>query len=262
MGSPEGEPGRRSNEDRFRAHIPYSFDIAATEVTVAQFRRFIDGEMNPERDKDALNRYSKYANGPPEAPQTEVTWHDAARFCNWLSKEEGIAENQWCYRPDKEGRYSDMMRIARNYRELTGYRLPTEAEWEYACRAGTQTCRSFGDSEELLTRYACCILNSEERPLPVATLLPNALGLFDLHGNVSEWCQEKYEVHLKDYDGGAAEAEDDSENGVEKGKDRPVRGGSFANHPRRIRTAIRYKDAPIFQDILSGFRPARSRPAR
>ncbi len=103
----------------------HRFAIAANEVTVQQFLRF-DKEHSYDED---------YA---PElvCPVNRVQWYDAAAYCNWLSEQEGIDEKQWCYRKNQEDEFRDGMTIAPNYLELRGYRLPTEQEWEHACRGG------------------------------------------------------------------------------------------------------------------------------
>src|SRR5882762_8004362 len=83
------------------------------------------------------------------------------------------------------------MRFRPNFLSLTGYRLPTEAEWEYACRAGAVTSRFYGGAEEMLDRYAWYFGNFRDRAWPVGRLKPNDYGLFDVYGNVIEWCQEQ-----------------------------------------------------------------------
>ncbi len=120
---------------------------------------------------------------------TSVTWYDAAAYCNWLSEQEGIPEEQWVYEPNDQGQYADGMKIKDNAVELSGYRLPTEAEWEFACRAGSSGSYGFGESVPLLERYAQYIVNSSGRSHSVESLLPNTVGLFDMHGNLWEWTQ-------------------------------------------------------------------------
>ena len=137
-----------------------------------QFQCFMN-----DRKKNGLN---------PHVPQKRVTWYQAAAYCNWLSKQEGLAA---CYEANPKGKYAQGMKIVPN---VLGYRLPTEAEWEYACRAGAGTSRYYGGSEELLGRYAWYSQNSRNRIWPCGRLKPNDFGLFDMLGNVYEWCQDIY----------------------------------------------------------------------
>ena len=118
------------------------------------------------------------------------TWYIAADYCNWLSEQEGLPKDQWCYLPAEGGAYDEGMTIPADVLERTGYRLPTEAEWEYACRSGTVTSRYYGHSIDLLDAYARYQANSKEHAWPCGSLLPNDLGLFDMLGNVFEWVQD------------------------------------------------------------------------
>ena len=161
-GSAPDEQGRKNNEDQRTVDIA-PFEIATTEVTIGQFTLFLD-------QVDGLKEhYPAQAGASPDFPKTHVTWYEATYYCNWRSQREGIPKDEWCYEPNADGQYGPGMKIAAAFQSKTGYRLPTEAEWEYACRAGTVTSRCFGDSDELLDRYACCLKNSQDRPVPTGS---------------------------------------------------------------------------------------------
>jgi serine/threonine protein kinase/formylglycine-generating enzyme required for sulfatase activity/tetratricopeptide (TPR) repeat protein len=153
-----------------------SFAIAAKEVTVEQFRRF-SHDTGP--------------TGVPDLPQNHVNWLSAAAYCNWLSEQEEIGADQWCYLKNADGKYEYGMRLAPDHLLRSGYRLPTLDEWEFAARVGVKTQWPFGDADELLSRYAWYIRNARGKTQPVARLKPNDLGLFDVYGNLVEWSQQK-----------------------------------------------------------------------
>src|ERR1700732_4113088 len=100
-------------------------------------------------------------------------WYEAAQYCNWLSKQEGIAPDQWCYEPTKREKDAAGMKAKSKFWELTGYRLPTEPEWEYACRAKTETSRYYGMNEKVLPQYAWYQNNAQYRTWPIGSLEPN-----------------------------------------------------------------------------------------
>ena len=155
-----------------------------------------------------------------------MTWYEAAAYCNWLSKQEGIDETQWCYEPkEKGGVLGPGMNAKDSYLKLSGYRLPTEAEWEFACRAGTVTSRYYGPTETLLEKYVWYEANGQNQTWPVGNLKPNDFGLFDMLGDAWEWCDDSY----RDYPKGADVISKDlgSTEPVLDTKPRVLRGGAF-----------------------------------
>ncbi len=118
------------------------FAISTTEVSVEQFQQFLREYNQTRLNAAGMKQYSPDPNGP----WLTATWHLAAQYCNWLSKREGLSEDQWCYIPNEAGAFGEGMTIPANVLQRAGYRLPTEPEWEYACRAGTVTSRYFGNS--------------------------------------------------------------------------------------------------------------------
>jgi len=155
--------------------------------------------------------------GDDNLPVETVTWDDAVDFCKKLSEKEGLK-----------------------------YRLPTEAEWEYACRAGTTTEYNTGDGEDALKEGGWYSGNSDQKTHPVGQKKPNAWGLYDMHGNVWQWCSDWY----GDYPG--ADASDPQ--GVDNGSARVLRGGCWFNNPDCCRAAFRYWLHPDDRFIYNGFR--------
>jgi formylglycine-generating enzyme required for sulfatase activity len=226
--------------ERHRQQIGRSFAIASTDVTVEQFRAcpwFKDHE------------YDKYYAPTGDCPMNKLSWYDAAAYCNWLSEQEGIPKGEWCYLPNKEGKYADGMRTAPDYLLRTGYRLPTEAEWEYACRAGAETGYSFGEPEDLLSKYAWFDANSLDKSHPVGSVKANDLGLFDMYGNVWEWCQDVYEGK-----GGDGKGTED----IRDINSRVFRGGAFNGPWWVVSSDGRNRIAPMYRNFDVGFRPART----
>ena len=243
MGSPATEPGRDSDECLHRKRIGHSFAIAATEVTTEQLKRFWNANpsFGPFRQQEQ----------PPKAAW--VTWYEAAAYCRWLSEQENVPEDQMCY--PSISMIKDKMRLPVDYLERTGYRLPTEAEWECACRAGTHTSRYYGEDDRLLPHYAWYIRNGSDGLCPVAALYPNAWGLFDVYGSTWEWCQDAYDGPTTTE---PALTEDTEQNTQVVDEDnRVLRGGSRFSLPRFVRSANRKGTKPTQRD-LNGFRIART----
>jgi len=249
MGSPPTEPERFSDEILHRRIIPRRFAIATQEVTVEQYQEFV--KENPVDDHANNNdRYSP----DPKGPMNGVSWYHAAAYCNWLSRKENLPE---CYEPNERGQHAEGMKIRADALQRTGYRLPTEAEWEYGCRAGAGTSRYYGSNVDLLERYAWYLATSLDQARACGSLLPNDLGLFDMLGNVYEWCQD---WSLPYRPGGTAVINDTINKiaYVNERNPRLLRGGAFNNRPAFVHSAYRNWSAPSTRGNNFGFRPSRT----
>ena len=244
LGSPESEPGRFTDEPAHRKRIGRSFAIGTKEVTVAEFLRF--------RPKHS---WSKQYSPDQDTPAVAMTWYAAAEYCNWLSAREGIPREQWCYEPNKDGAYGEGMRMKVGHLGLTGYRLPTEVEWEYACRSGSVTARYFGRGDGLLPRYGWFDKNAESRAWPVGQLRPNDRGLFDALGNAMEWVEDPA---LRYVTGQKEDTENSKYISIDERISRLLRGGSFYDRPVLVRSALRYIFRPGNRIVTYGFRPVRT----
>jgi formylglycine-generating enzyme required for sulfatase activity len=245
MGSPLGEEDRYADEKPHIRRIPRGFDVATKPVTVAQWRQFV--KERPEFGYKYTKKYS-----PGEAtPIISVTMYDAMAYCNWLSEKEGIDRREWCY-PDK---IEPGMKPLAGYLNRKGYRLLTEAEWEYAARAGSRGSRYYGSSEDLLPRYAWFLGNARNRSWPVGQKRPNDLGLFDMHGYVWTWCQDYALLY------GSGKVEDKEEiRDINNNDSRILRGASFYHTARVVRSATRFNLRPDVRLYFNGLRVVRTSP--
>ena len=183
-----------------------------------------------------------------------VTWFMAAAYCNWLSEKEG---KEPVYAVSPNGKVAEGMQVKASAFDQGGYRLPTEAEWEYACRAGTETSRYYGHSVALLREYARLTEWEEISPLPRGSLLPNDFGLFDMLGNVMEWCHDA-DYDYKDL---ANEATVDYIfSGVINSRYHVMRGGSYDSRPPGAQSGARVRYEISLSHFTIGFRVARSLP--
>jgi formylglycine-generating enzyme required for sulfatase activity len=256
MGSPEDEPGRHPQEVRHRVRLPRAFALAAKSVTVAQFFRFLDDrKLRRQVEGGGVAELLKKYSPDPDGPIVMVDWYLAARYCNWLSEQEGIPEDQWVY-PKAPDQVRPGMVLPAGYLKRTGYRLPTEAEWECACRAGAVTSRYYGRGERLLGKYVWYLKTSPERTQPVGRLKPNDWGLFDVHGNAFTWCQDRFAPYPEAADGEAAEDQEDKDK--TDAQKRVLRGGAFGLQVTFVRCAYRYVFAPASRSIDVGLRVART----
>ncbi len=222
MGSPEGEAGRNADEGPQRKTKVEPFWMGTYEVSWNEYEMFmyqdeerkfakeIPTDKAVDKISDAVARPTKpyvemsFGMGKDDYPAISMTHHAANKFCQWLSA--------------KTGEY---------------YRLPTEAEWEYACRAGTTTKYSFGDDEKLLGQYAWFEMNGDFKYQKVGRKKPNPWGLYDMHGNVAEWTMDGYEAKAYEKPG---------DNPFVRGTlayPHVARGGSWDDGPVKLRSAIR-----------------------
>lgn len=218
MGSSENEDGRSEHEGpQHRVVISKPFGIGKYQVTFDEYGAFCD----------ATGRKKPYDQGWGQGrrPVINVSWYDAIAYCEWLSEQTGEC-----------------------------YRLPTEAEWEYACRAGITSRYCYGDDEQRLGEYAWYSSNARRKTHPVGKKKPNAWQLYDMHGNVWEWVQDSWHYN---YEGAPV----DGSGWVEKGGSSGVlRGGSWLVVPLRMRGAARLRFNPHGWNLSWGFRLARTLP--
>ena len=213
MGSPDSGSGASSDEKpQHRVRITKPFYLGATEVMQGQYEKVMG--RNP----------SDFKESGPDAPVEQVSWDDAQEFCQKLSK---LAEEK------KAGRR---------------YRLPTEAEWEYACRAGSAAKYCYGDDDSRLGDYAWHMLNANFKTQQVGQKKPNAWGLYDMHGNVWEWCADWYDVEYY------ANSPMDDPTGPSTGTSRVHRGGSFSKSAEGCGSAARFESPPDSRRLVLGFR--------
>mgnify|MGYP000721096680 CR=1 FL=1 len=246
MGSPESEPGRFDNEVRHRVRVS-AFAMAKYPVTQGQYADVMG--TNPSRFQEPAEDGEKRAGLPVE----RVSWFDAVRFCNRLSEREGRTP---CYRIREPLEGTEAQPEVEWDRAADGYRLPTEAEWEYACRAGTETAYSFGDNYAQLGEHAWFAGNSENHTHSVGAKRPNDWGLHDLHGNVWEWCWDWHDSYnvTNDKDTGVTLTDPV---GPPSGSERVLRGGSFNLEPWFLRAAFRDWFRPEGRFRVVGFRCVR-----
>lgn len=240
-------------EHRHLRTINRSFAIATREVTWDQFSEFL--EVMP---AGFTRFYSKLENGQlnNQAPQYHVSWYRAAEYCNWLSQQAGLPEEQWCYIPDANGNYGPGMSVPDDFLDRIGYRLPTESEWEYAARAETETERFFGRDLAMYVYYGWSKRNSNISTHTVGELKPNEFGLFDVYGNVWEWCHGSRDDRWPEYF--ESTNDEPSDLPLTTKHPRTLRGGSMVNSPSLLRSSIRSFNKPSNEQFTFGFRVART----
>jgi formylglycine-generating enzyme required for sulfatase activity/serine/threonine protein kinase len=256
MGSPNSEKQRRGNEQQHRVRITQPFYLGVYEVTQSEFEQVMG--RNPSSGSNG--------GGPTEAatgvdtrrnPVEQVSWYDAVEFCNKLSEKEG---RRPYYRIAGIRRHADgWIREAKvSVAGGGGYRLPTEAQWECACRAGMTTPFNFGTASNGAESNCDgkAPYGTEEqgpalgRTIPVGGYRPNAFGLYDMHGNVWEWCWDVYDEAYYKHSPEADPA------GPSGGSSRVLRGGGFPTWAVDARAALRDRHSPGDRYYYLGFRVA------
>jgi formylglycine-generating enzyme required for sulfatase activity len=213
MGSADEEQDAVSEKPQHPVTITQRFALGRYPVTFEEYDRFA-ASSGRERPNDQ-------GWGRGRRPVINVSWDDAVAYCAWLSQQTGRS-----------------------------YRLPTEAEWEYACRAGSKTHWCFGDEEKDLGEHAWYRKNAESKTHPVGEKQPNPWGLYDMHGNVWEWCLDSQRAYT-------AAAATDPVGPTDAGASRVLRGGSWRYFARNVRSACRSANDPGDRGNSLGFRCAR-----
>jgi formylglycine-generating enzyme required for sulfatase activity len=278
MGSPEDEPGHDSisDEAQHQVTLTHGICVQTTEVTNQQYMELaqwaydqghatvdgsslldnLDGSTRILKTLGSGNYEISFSNGVfscinPDHPVKYVTWYGSVAYCDWLSLQQGLP---------RAYSHATWQCNGGNPYTAAGYRLPTEAEREYACRAGSTTALANGPITQIycghpidpnldLMGWFCG--NADDWTRPVGQKLPNAWGLYDMHGNVWEWCNDWWGEY-----GGAVT--DPVGPGADSSPSRVVRGGGWADNAQYCRSAIRYVNYPYGPSSGIGFRPVRS----
>lgn len=236
------------NELPVREVTVSDFEIQRTEVTQGQFAAFCAATWRRLPSDFGWGRADSL-------PAVGVSWYDAILYCNWLSTTKGYTP---CYTIDKLLKDPNNLAVMDVEKwtvtcdwSANGYRLPTEAEWEYAARGGSYPQPHPGAGSVVPDSIAWYALNSNYRTHPVAMKRPNNAGVFDLTGNVAEWC---WDWMSSEYN----PSETQNPTGNKAGKDRVVRGGNWMEQPNNLRNSYRTGHMPADQQLnFVGFRVVR-----
>ncbi|MFE4383692.1 SUMF1/EgtB/PvdO family nonheme iron enzyme [Streptomyces cyaneofuscatus] len=239
-GSPESERERSAYESPQRpTRIERSFALCVAQVTQAEFEAFME-----DTGRVGLPNITEWSDKPVE-PVVAPTWYEAADFCEWLTSKVSGHDRTSGYGADLD----DHPVLGPGW---SGFRLPTEAEWEFACRAGTVTAYSFGSDRNLLDEYGWSADNSGLKTHEAGLLRPNPAGLFDIHGQCWEWCSDWYDLY-------GAEPVVNPE-GPDHGDRRVLRGGCWNLGARYARSACRNAHIPSNRNYYITFRLALTVP--
>jgi len=245
MGSPDWDLDRNRDEALHTARIAHRFALCDREVTRRQYERFLHAS------RKRLLKLQDIAPTPAHSVMG-VKWYDAVLFCRWLTEQAGMSEADQCYNaPTLWKRDGGGLAVSVGFRpERPGYRLPAETEWEDACRAGTITPYSFGSDRTLLDRYAWFYEDARYCAHLPAELRPNPRGLFDMHGNAAEWCDDLYDEYPTGKPAGGGP--------YPNLQSRVHRGGGWSSRADETRSAFRRSNLPDVGQTISGFRLAKT----
>lgn len=242
IGSVETETGNPNEKPRHRIQLS-PFFMAKYELTIKEFNTFIQASY-----KDTSTGYAEYNNQGDNFPVIWVGWIDAIKYCNWRSKTENL---DTCYIFKPNGIDIDSYNFGQPGNSKNGYRLPTEAEWEYACRAHSDSAYTIGNTGKNTITTANANFNNTGT-VPVDSYKPNGFGLYNMHGNVWEWCSDKYDQNYYT-----------NPNAIELNPVNSkaslyhvVRGGGWNSSEASLRSAYRNGYWPIFNFV--GFRIAKT----
>lgn len=255
MGNNTGENRRPDERPVHNVMIP-DFFVSKYEITVNDYRRFCTktgNDMPPEPKNGWQDNH----------PITNINWYDAITFCNWLSNEKGLTP---FYNIDSTKEDPNNLSTLDKYKwlvsfnsEANGFRLPFEAEWEYVARGGREgTFILFGEEEEMTEEHLSYIAWFKGNNDPFGTKAvglkdPNELGVYDIFGNVSEWCNDWYDKNYYD------RSPRNNPYGPVKGENRVIRGGYFNSYPQSLYAYRRNSFTPDRYAIFIGFRVCRSK---
>jgi serine/threonine protein kinase/formylglycine-generating enzyme required for sulfatase activity len=252
IGSAPHEADRQADERLHRIKLTRPLAVGDREITWEQIRPFDVANHSNRQEFWEKNLGRQLAS---DDPAFGLAWFEAVSYCRWLTEQAQLTESAQCYADpqtlakDTEGNPKDWpVDLVRK-----GFRLPTEAEWEVVCRSGTATAYSFGNDVQLLGHYGWFLENSRKRPHAVGQLRPSVRGLFDLHGNLFEWCHDWYGEYAADAVQGAA-SEDPT--GWPQGSIRVYRGGGWNYSGGDCRSAYRENSRPTRRINYLGLRVA------
>ena len=226
MGSTNGKP---DEQPIHTVNITRPFYVSKHEVTFEQYDEFCDDTTREKLDDNGWGRGNR--------PATIIVWSDAVEYCNWLSEKEGLTP---CYSGQGTATQCDFL--------ANGYRLPTEAEWEYAARGGDRSQGFVYPGSDNVGDVGWYVDNSDGRAQPVGQKQPNELGLYDMGGNVWEFCWDWYDKNYYSW-GTTVDPQ-----GTGASRVRVLRGGCWNYHPRICRSANRSWRAPGYRLFDVGFR--------